>query len=87
MAIKLKRNYTFSTYFITFTCVEWFSLFEITKAYHMVYNWFAVLKEKYNADVVAYVIMPNHFHVIVHFHKEGFDLNTIIAKWEKIYGL
>ena len=49
----------------------------------MVYNWFAVLKEKYNADVVAYVIMPNHVHIIVHFHKEGFNLNTIIANGKR----
>ena len=83
MAIKLKHNDTFSTYFITFTCVDWISLFEITRAYDLVYNWFAVLKEKYNADVVAYVIMPNHLHAIVHFHKEGFNLNTIVANGKR----
>ena len=49
----------------------------------MVYNWFAVLKEKYNADVVAYVIMPNHVHIIAHFHKEGFNLNTIVANGKR----
>ena len=49
----------------------------------MVYNWFAVLKEKYNVDVVAYVIMPNHVHIIAHFHKEGFNLNTIIANGKR----
>ncbi len=83
MAIKLKHSDTYSTYFITFTCVEWISLFEITNSYDMVYKWFAILKEKHNADIVAYAIMPNHLHIIVHFHKEGFDLNTIVGNGKR----
>ena len=83
MAIKLKHSNHFSTYFITFTCVEWISIFEITSAYDMVYKWFVVLKKEYNANVVLYVIMPNHLHVILHFHNEGFNLNTIIANGKR----
>ena len=83
MAIKLKHSDTFSTYFITFTCAEWIPLFEITHTYDMVYKWFAVLKKDHHADVVAYVIMPNHPHVILHFHKEGFNLNTILANGKR----
>ena len=66
MAIKPRHSDTFSTYFITFTCAEWLPLFKITNSYDLVYKWFAVVKQKYNADVVAYVIMPNHLHVILH---------------------
>ena len=69
MAIKLKHKDTFSTYFITFTCAEWIPLFELTGSYDLVYNWFSVLKTKMNAAVVAYVIMPNHLHAILHFMK------------------
>ena len=83
MAIKLKHSNTFSTYFITFTCAEWMPLFEITNSYDLVYNWFAVLKKKYNADVVAYVIMPNHLHTILHFHDENFNLNNIISNGKR----
>ena len=83
MAIKLKHSDLYSTYFITFTCVEWISLFEISNGYDIVYHWFSVLKKEYNADVVAYVIMPNHLHVIVHFHQEGFNLNNIIANGKR----
>ena len=83
MAIKLKHCNTFSTYFITFTCVKWISLFEITHTYDMVYKWFAILKKEYHADVISYVIMPNHLHVILHFHNEGFNLNTIIANGKR----
>ena len=83
MAIKLKHSDTFSTYFITFTCIEWISLFEITKTYDSVYNWFAILKEEHNANVVAYVIMPNHLHVIVHFQNESFNINTIVGNGKR----
>jgi REP element-mobilizing transposase RayT len=83
MAIKLKHTDTYSTYFITFTCIEWISLFEISKTHDMVYNWFAILKEENNADVIAYVIMPNHLHVIVHFQNESFNLNTIVGNGKR----
>ncbi len=83
MAIKLKHSDTYSTYFITFTCTQWLPLFEITNSYDLVYNWFAVLKEKYKAGIVAYVIMPNHLHAILHFHNENFDLNNIISNGKR----
>lgn len=79
MAIKLKHSDCFSTYFVTFTCIGWIPLFETTQAYDMVYKWFVILKEKYEAGVIAYVTMPNHLHVILHFAREGFELNNIIA--------
>ncbi len=40
-------------------------------------------KKEYHAEVVAYVIMPNHLHVILHFYKEGFDMNAIIANGKR----
>ena len=83
MAIKLKHSNTYSTYFVTFTCIEWKPLFELTNTYGMVYKWFAILKEQYNVGIVAYVIMPNHLHVILHFHNEDFNLNTIIANGKR----
>lgn len=83
MAIKFKHSDVYSTYFITFTCIEWISLFEITKSYDIVYNWFNILKSKYNADVLSYVIMPNHLHLIVHFHNDTFDLNKLIGNGKR----
>ena len=83
MAIKLQHSDTFSTYFVTFTCARWISLIEMTNSYDLVYNWFAVLKSKYNAAVVAYVIMPNHVHAILHFNSKGFNLNWIISNGKR----
>ena len=57
MAIKLKHSEIYSTYFITFTCIEWISLFKVIKGYDLAYNWFTILKKENNADVLAYVIM------------------------------
>lgn len=79
MAIKLKNKDTFSTYFITSTCAEWIPHFEITNRYDFVYNWITVLKNEMAAVLMASVTMPNHLHAILHFIKEGFDLNNIIS--------
>ena len=75
MAIRYKHSDIYSMYFCTFTCCNWINLFEISNTYDAVYNWFKVLKDKYNCDVVAYVIMPNHIHCILYFKDTGFDLN------------
>ncbi len=83
MAIKLKHKDTFSTYFITSTCAEWMLLFEITNSYDLVYNWITVLNNEMAAVEMAYVTMPNHLHAILHFIKEGFDLNNIISNGKR----
>ena len=43
------------------------------------YKWFNYLNETKIANVIAYVIMPNHLHCILHFPNSGFDLNKIIS--------
>lgn len=78
MPVKYKHSDAYSTYFCTFTCFNWLPLIEITNSYDQVYNWFNILKQQ-NADVIAYVIMPNHLHCILHFKEPGFDLNKIIG--------
>jgi putative transposase len=44
----------------------------------MVYKWFDVLKKNQH-QVLAYVIMPNHLHVILYFPEPGYNLNKIIG--------
>jgi REP element-mobilizing transposase RayT len=83
MAIKFKHSDIYSTYFITFTCIDWISLFHITNGYDLAYNWFSVLKKENNADVIAYVVMPNHLHAIVCFQEQSFNLNTILANGKR----
>jgi putative transposase len=78
MAIKYKHSDEYNTYFVTFTCFKWLSLYEITNSYDIVYNWFSILKEN-RISVIGYVIMPNNMHVIVYFHKPSGDLNKVIS--------
>ena len=65
-------------YFITFTCYKWLRLFEMAKAYDLVYKWFVYLKEK-GHYIAGYVIMPNHVHVLIGFVPSGQSINTIVG--------
>ena len=78
MSVKYKHSNVYSMYFCTFTCFNWLPLIETTKSYDLVYNWFGLLKEV-KTDIVAYVIMPNHLHCILHFPGADFDLNKVIG--------
>ncbi len=82
MAIKYKHTDEFSTYFVTFTCYKWIPLFEKTSSYDLVYNWFKILNQE-GVDIIAFVIMPNHLHVILHFPEPGFDLNKVISNGKR----
>ena len=53
-------------------------LFKRVKAYDAVYKWFDELK-KNNQQTIAFVVMPNHMHVILYFPESGFNLNKIIG--------
>ena len=67
-----------SHYFVTFTCYQWLPLFQIADAYSCVYKWFDSLYEK-EIRVTAYVIMPNHIHVLICFPKMKQSLNIVIG--------
>ena len=82
MAIKWKHGDDCAMYFCTFTCYQWLPLFETISGYDLVYKWFAYLNTK-NVYVPAYVIMPNHVHVILYFPEPGYDLNTIISNGKR----
>ena len=78
MSVKYKHTDIYSMYFCTFTCFNWLPLIETTKSYDQVYNWFNILKRE-KVSVVAYAIMPNHLHCILHFPEPNFNLNEIIS--------
>jgi len=66
MATKQQVSEANGVYFITVTCYGWMNLFDRADAYDAVYTWFNVLKKK-GHYIPAYVIMPNHFHVLIAF--------------------
>lgn len=79
---RLHNNPAESLFFCTFTCYRWLSLIEITNGYEFVYRWFAYLNQKRQADIVAFVIMPNHIHVIILVH-DACSINKIIAEGKR----
>ncbi len=79
MAIRKQHQITDNTWFITFTCYNWISLFEITNSYDLIYNWLKLADHKYQIKTLAYVIMPNHVHLLLYLENDKVNLNTIIA--------
>lgn len=70
-------------FFITFTCVQWIPLIEITNAYAAVYRWFDYLKE-HGHFITGYVIMPNHLHSLIAFSDtKGKSINKIIGNGKR----
>jgi REP element-mobilizing transposase RayT len=78
MPVRREIPYDEGLYFITFTCYKWLPLFEYTNGYDIVYNWFDYLKTQ-NHDIIGYVIMPNHLHVMISFSKTEKNINKIIG--------
>jgi len=68
-------------FFITFTCYGWLPLIELSNGYGAVYNFFTALNRQGHA-VLAYVIMPNHLHLLLNF-KGGKSLNTVIGNGKR----
>jgi REP element-mobilizing transposase RayT len=68
-------------YFVTFTCYDWLSVIELSDGYDSVYNFFKALKEQ-GHTMLAYVIMPNHLHLLIHYNG-GKSLNTVIGNGKR----
>lgn len=88
-AIRKQHEIAEGTWFITFTCYNWLTLFETAQSYDLVYNWLKIVDKKYHIKTFAFVIMPNHFHVILYLPDLRLDLNKIVGNGERFmsYGL
>ncbi|NVJ45957.1 MAG: hypothetical protein HWE07_02485 [Cytophagia bacterium] len=70
-------------FFITFTCHEWIPLFHITNLYDYFEKWFKHLKTLH-ADLLGYVIMPNHFHALLFVHNDcSKTINSLISNGKR----
>jgi putative transposase len=83
MSIRTKHSNEASLFYITFTCYQWFPLFELCNGYDLVYNWFDILKNKYNIKTTAYSIMPNHVHCILFIPTDQYNLNTLVSNGKR----
>ena len=68
-------------YFITFTCYGWLPLIELSNGFDAVYNFFTALSRQTHT-LLAYVIMPNHLHLLLHYNG-GKSLNTVIGNGKR----
>lgn len=69
-------------YFITFTCYDWLPLIDLSDGYGAVYRFLGVLKSK-GHQTAAYVIMPNHLHLLLHYTGQGGSLNSLIGNGKR----
>ncbi|MBI4947617.1 MAG: hypothetical protein HY840_14600 [Bacteroidetes bacterium] len=65
MSVKKEQTEKHRIYYCTFTCYKWLNLFEITKLQDHIYALFDLMQQKYNNQILGYVIMPNHLHVLI----------------------
>lgn len=79
MTVRTQHQIIDNTWFITFTCYSWIALFQIAKSYDLVYSWLKLIDDKYKIKTLAFVIMPNHIHLLVQLTDEQINLNTIIS--------
>jgi REP element-mobilizing transposase RayT len=83
MTIKKEIPHHDGLYFITFTCCRWIPLIAEADAYYAVYTWFDYLKAQ-GHHIVAYVIMPNHLHLMLAFRNTlGKSINAIIGNGKR----
>jgi len=82
--MTVRRSISINTgiFFITFTCNKWMNLFEICNGYDLVYRQFDVLKME-GHDINAYVIMPNHVHLLIKFNNCPTSINKRISNLKR----
>jgi REP element-mobilizing transposase RayT len=83
MPIKRKIPFCMGTFFITFTCKKHIPLIQITNGYDLAYKWFRHLKTN-GHYVNAFVVMPNHVHVIITITETETPINTIVGEGKRM---
>ncbi|HVS90847.1 MAG TPA: transposase [Mucilaginibacter sp.] len=84
MAVKTQhQTLDYNIWFITFTCHSWIRLFEIANSHDLVYNWLRLIDDKHGVKTAAFVIMPNHVHLLLHLTTAGIDPNKLIGKGKR----
>jgi REP element-mobilizing transposase RayT len=58
-------------------------LFETTNSYNLIYNWLKLIREKHEIETFAFVIMPNHVHLLLYIPDEKLNLNALISNGKR----
>jgi len=84
MAVKTQHDtIDNNTWFITFTNYGWIPLFEITSSYDLVYKWFKLIDDNHSIKTLAFVIMPNHTHLLLQLSEDNIDLNKMVGNGKR----
>ena len=59
-------------FFITTTCNGFKNLFKDERYYQTLKDSLLFLNNKYHGELLAYVFMPNHIHLVLNFKKENY---------------
>ena len=72
MGLRDRHKYKeFNCFFVTTSCINFMPIIDITNSYHTLEQSLSFLCLKYKVDILAYVIMPNHIHLILYFKEEN----------------
>ena len=82
MPVQRNIPYDSGVFSITITCTKWLPLLELVNGYDMIYSWFDLLCTQQH-HILGYVIMPNHFHVMIAFHQTDQHINTIVGNGKR----
>jgi putative transposase len=83
MSVRQQHGSDPTLWFVTFTCYNWLTLIDKTNAFDCIYKWFNYLNDKYQIKVTAFVIMPNHVHMILFFPTDKYNLNKLISNGKR----
>jgi REP element-mobilizing transposase RayT len=79
MSTHTKHIETGIFYFVTFTCYNWLPLIDIAKVYDYFPSWAKQLSKR-GLETSAYVIMPNHVHILFYVNHGCKDFNKVVGE-------
>jgi putative transposase len=72
----------YNCFFITTTFTDWIRLLIKEEYYMIIINSIMFCQKKYEADLIAYVLMPNHIHLIL-FYNNKIDVSGFLRDMKK----
>ncbi len=86
MGLRFKVENGNYLFFITTTVVDFIKVFQTDSYYQILIDNLNFYREKYKFKIIAYVLMPNHLHLIL-WPKEPEDLPKIMRDFKKYTSL
>ncbi|MCB0538191.1 MAG: transposase [Bacteroidetes bacterium] len=85
MGLRNRANFNeFNIFFITTTCNKWLHLLSLGNSMRIVVESLSFCCNKYQASIMAYILMPNHIHLLIHF-EDGKNRISFMRDFKKNY--